>query len=56
LIIFKPAMFRTLAETRFGADQENPGKRMFSILFSKDLWTSRNVLAHKQIYLRNFWC
>jgi len=31
LIIFKP--FRNLAEARFGAEQENPGERMFSILF-----------------------
>jgi len=31
LIIFKSATFRTLAEARFGAEQENPGERMFSI-------------------------
>jgi len=36
LIIFKPAAFRNLAEARFGAEQENPGERMFSILFSKE--------------------
>ena len=48
-ILFKSATFRTLAEARFGAEQENPGERMFSILFSKELWTSVNVLAHKPI-------
>jgi len=48
-ILFKSATFRTLAEARFGAEQENPGERMFSILLSKELWTSVNVLAHEPI-------
>jgi len=39
-----------LAETRFGAEQENPSERRFSILFFKRTMNERNdLLAHKPI-------
>ena len=41
--------FEIWLKQNFGAEQENPGERISFILFSEELWTSVNVLAHKHI-------
>jgi len=48
LTSIKPAAFQTFAETRFCSEQENPGKRMFSILF---LWKSDEAAIYKRKYV-----
>jgi len=58
----KSATFQTSVETRFSAEQENPGKRMFSYTFQKSgemtvrVWLCLACKPNKQICSRRFSC